>query len=256
MSSRTSNALTVALLVAPLIFAACAKRPVITGASAPAPVGAAVAQPAAPQQSAVGQPQTPAVRADQVPLPTERGLTTPSAEGPRGSTTAPPVVSGPATSMPTSPATPSQTTGPMAAAPSSPQPSGPAMAAAPPPTARALPKEFVEVAELRDVYFDFDRSDIRDGDAKTLDASAGWLKTNAEHLVLIEGHCDERGTNEYNLSLGERRARAAQNYLIAQGVQASRITIISYGEERPVCTEHNEDCWSKNRRAHFLVKPR
>ena len=74
--------------------------------------------------------------------------------------------------------------------------------------------------------------------------------------MLIEGHCDERGTNEYNLALGERRAKAAMNYLVSQGVQANRITIISYGKERPVCNEQNESCWSKNRRAHFLVKAR
>jgi peptidoglycan-associated lipoprotein len=74
--------------------------------------------------------------------------------------------------------------------------------------------------------------------------------------VLIEGHCDERGTNEYNLALGERRAKSTMNYLVSQGVQASRITIISYGEERPVCNEKTEECWAKNRRAHFLVKPR
>ncbi|MBI1961879.1 MAG: OmpA family protein, partial [Candidatus Rokubacteria bacterium] len=83
-----------------------------------------------------------------------------------------------------------------------------------------------------------------------------WLKSNANHLLLIEGHCDVRGTNEYNLALGERRAKSAMNYLVSQGVQASRITIISYGEERPTCTDKNEACWSKNRRSHFLVKPR
>jgi len=71
---------------------------------------------------------------------------------------------------------------------------------------------------------------------------------------LIEGHCDERGTTEYNLALGERRARATMSYLTGQGVQTSRITLISYGKERPVCTEHNEACWARNRRVHFLVK--
>jgi peptidoglycan-associated lipoprotein len=109
-------------------------------------------------------------------------------------------------------------------------------------------------ANLNDIRFDFDKYDIRPGDAKTLDADAGWLKANPQNLVLIEGHCDERGTNEYNLALGERRAKSTMNYLVAQGVQASRITIISYGKERPVCTEHNEGCWAQNRRAHFLTK--
>ena len=106
------------------------------------------------------------------------------------------------------------------------------------------------------MFFDFDKYDIRPADAKVLDSNAAWLKTNANNLILIEGHCDERGTNEYNLALGERRAKSAMNYLVSQGVQASRITIISYGEERPTCNEKTEECWAKNRRAHFLVKPR
>jgi peptidoglycan-associated lipoprotein len=150
-------------------------------------------------------------------------------------------------------------------APTSPGSSGaqlqPGTTATPAPTsptegARPAAKDFVAVPELRDVFFDFDKYDIRPPDAKTLDANASWLKSNGNMLVLIEGHCDERGTNEYNLALGERRAKAAMNYLVSQGVQASRITIISYGEERPVCSDKNEACWAKNRRAHFLVKPR
>jgi peptidoglycan-associated lipoprotein len=159
-------------------------------------------------------------------------------------------------------------TTPPAPAPPAPAPAAPPAAVTPPPapataapqtppaTARPSPKEFVSVPELKDIHFDFDKYDIRPGDAKILDTNASWLKSNPDQLVLIEGHCDERGTNEYNLALGERRAKATMNYLVSQGVQANRITIISYGEERPVCTEHNEACWSKNRRAHFLVKPR
>ena len=131
-----------------------------------------------------------------------------------------------------------------------------AAAAAPAQAPRPSPKEFMAVAALKEVYFDFDKYDIRPEDAKTLDANAAWLKSNGENLVLIEGHCDERGTNEYNLALGERRAKATMNYLVSQGIQANRITIISYGEERPVCTEKTEACWAKNRRAAFLVKPR
>jgi peptidoglycan-associated lipoprotein len=127
---------------------------------------------------------------------------------------------------------------------------------APTTTARPAVQDFAAVADLTDVFFDFDKYDIRPNDAKTLDANANWLKSNPNHLVLIEGHCDERGTNEYNLALGERRAKSTMNYLVSQGVQANRITIISYGEERPQCTEHTEACWAKNRRAHFLVKPR
>jgi peptidoglycan-associated lipoprotein len=154
---------------------------------------------------------------------------------------------------------------PSAAPPApTPSPSAPAASAAPAAAAaaapaqapRPVPKEFMAVAALKEVYFDFDKYDIRAEDAKTLDANAAWLKSNADNLVLIEGHCDERGTNEYNLALGERRAKATMNYLVSQGIQANRITIISYGEERPVCNEKTEACWAKNRRANFLVKPR
>jgi peptidoglycan-associated lipoprotein len=122
-------------------------------------------------------------------------------------------------------------------------------------TARPAPSEFLPVAELRDVHFDFDKYAIRPDDAAILDKNAGWLKAHANDLLLIEGHCDERGTNEYNVALGERRAQATLNYLVAQGVATRRITIVSYGEERPQCADHTEDCWAKNRRAHFLVKP-
>jgi peptidoglycan-associated lipoprotein len=116
------------------------------------------------------------------------------------------------------------------------------------------PKEFVESAALRDVFFDFDRYDIRGGDKGTLDENAKWLKSNQSALLLIEGHADERGTNEYNLALGERRAKATRDYLVSVGIDAGRITVISYGEERPTCTEKADACWAKNRRAHFLVK--
>ncbi|HEY7519722.1 MAG TPA: peptidoglycan-associated lipoprotein Pal [Methylomirabilota bacterium] len=114
--------------------------------------------------------------------------------------------------------------------------------------------DFATVPELTDVYFEFDKYDIGADGARALDGNARWLRSNRD-LVLIEGHCDARGTNEYNVALGERRAKAAMNYLVAQGVAASRITIVSYGEERPQCTQSDEACWSKNRRAHFLVKP-
>jgi peptidoglycan-associated lipoprotein len=154
-------------------------------------------------------------------------------------------------------AAPSPAPAPAPSVPSAaPAPPAPAPAAAPAPAPRPVPKEFMAVAALKEVYFDFDKYDIRPEDAKTLGANATWLKSNGDNLVLIEGHCDERGTNEYNLALGERRAKATMNYLVSQGIQANRITIISYGEERPVCTENTEACWAKNRRANFLVKPR
>ena len=142
---------------------------------------------------------------------------------------------------------------PAPVAPPPPAPTPPPTAApAPPPPA---PKEFQPNDNVKPIYFDFDKAVIRPGDAKILDASATWLKSNGTQLLLIEGHADERGTNEYNLALGDRRAKAAMNYLVAQGISADRMTIVSYGEERPVCTEHTEACWAKNRRSHFLTKP-
>ena len=149
---------------------------------------------------------------------------------------------------------------PIVAAPAPPPPPPPVAAPPPPPAPtaapapRPAPKAFQANDAVKTIHFDFDKADIRAGDAKILDASAAWLKANPTYLLLIEGHCDERGTNEYNLALGERRAKAAMAYLGAQGVRADRITVISYGEERPVCTERTEACWGKNRRDQFLVK--
>ena len=150
------------------------------------------------------------------------------------------------------PAAPIQESPAAAAAPPSPAPQPVVEAARPP----APPKDFADTANLQDIHFDFDKATIRPDAARLLDANAGWLRSNGNMLVLVEGHCDERGTNEYNLVLGERRARATINYLIGQGIAQDRLSLVSYGEERPLCTEHNEACWAKNRRAHFRVKER
>jgi len=120
---------------------------------------------------------------------------------------------------------------------------------------RPDPATFAENDNVKTIYFDFDRYDIRPGDAKTLEADAAWLKTH-DVLILIEGQCDERGTVEYNLALGDRRARAAMNHLVALGIAADRISTVSYGKERPVCDAHDESCWTLNRRAHIVVKSR
>jgi len=120
---------------------------------------------------------------------------------------------------------------------------------------RPAPATFAENPGVEPIYFDFDRYEIRPGDARTLEADAAWLKTN-DVQILIEGQCDERGTDEYNLALGDRRARATKNHLVALGIAADRISTVSYGKERPVCTEQSEACWALNRRAHIVVKPR
>jgi len=110
------------------------------------------------------------------------------------------------------------------------------------------------MSDLRDIHFEFDRYEIRTDDAVVLDANAELMKANPSWQVLIEGHADQRGTTDYNLALSDRRARASMNYLVSRGVRANRVNVISYGKERPVCKDASEDCWSKNRRAHFLVK--
>ncbi len=109
---------------------------------------------------------------------------------------------------------------------------------------------------LGDVYFDFDRSDLREDSRSRLARNAEWLRAHPEFEVTLEGHCDERGTNDYNIALGQRRAAAAREYLVSLGVASSRLRTLSYGEERPQCTSSDESCWSRNRRAHFLVTGR
>jgi len=104
------------------------------------------------------------------------------------------------------------------------------------------------------IHFDFDKYDLKPKAMMILDEKAAYLREHPEVRVLIEGHCDERGTNEYNLALGDRRANSAKNYLVRSGVAESRITTISYGEEQPLCMEHAESCWWKNRRAQFQVR--
>jgi peptidoglycan-associated lipoprotein len=115
------------------------------------------------------------------------------------------------------------------------------------------PKYVEEKDVLQDIYFDFDKYDIRPDAKPVLQKIASRLLKDTSFHVLTEGHCDERGTNEYNLALGDRRVKAVKDYLVALGIASSRIETISYGEEKPLCTEKTEDCWQKNRRAHFVI---
>jgi peptidoglycan-associated lipoprotein len=141
----------------------------------------------------------------------------------------------------------------------------------PPPVAESEPEPEAEPAErvethqyqdpnvqyasvLRPIQFDFNKYNIRSDAVATLEGIASLLKSNSDWKVLIEGHCDERGTNEYNLGLGEQRALATKRYLASLGVSESRFQTISYGEERPVASAHDEAAWAKNRRAEFRVE--
>jgi len=109
-------------------------------------------------------------------------------------------------------------------------------------------------AGLRDVFFGYDSWTISEDGRQTLTRDAEWMKSNPSALVKVEGHCDERGTSAYNLVLGEKRAKAARNYLVELGVGANRLSVVSYGKERPICNEHAESCYQQNRRSHLAIK--
>ena len=109
-------------------------------------------------------------------------------------------------------------------------------------------------SRLRDIHFEYDKALIRDTDKPVLLANAELLKNNPNVQVVVEGHCDERGTTAYNLALGAQRAAATRRYLVALGVSGSQISTVSYGEERPVCHSADESCWSRNRRGHTTVR--
>ncbi|MBN2134596.1 MAG: peptidoglycan-associated lipoprotein Pal [Acidobacteria bacterium] len=110
-----------------------------------------------------------------------------------------------------------------------------------------------QITDMQIVYFDFDKYNLRPDAIDSLQNNVSYLKANPTMGVIIEGHCDERGTNEYNMALGSKRASSCRNYLIANGISATRISVRSFGEERPVDMGHNELAWSKNRRAEFVV---
>ena len=124
-----------------------------------------------------------------------------------------------------------------------------------PPSDTPSPRNPASLASsLGDIFFDFDQYTIR-GDARSvLEADAMWIKSAVGKSILIEGHCDERGTQAYNLVLGEKRARSTKRYLEDLGVASSRLKIVSFGEIRPFCKEHDETCYQKNRRAHFVAQ--
>jgi len=140
--------------------------------------------------------------------------------------------------------------------------SAPPTEVAPPPRPAPAPVESSPLSKsleelnragyLKDAFFDYDKADLREDARAALSADADWLKKYGSTQVLIEGHCDERGTSEYNLALGDRRANAAKEYLASLGIDGARIKTVSYGKERPFCTQSSEDCWQQNRRAHFV----
>ena len=134
-------------------------------------------------------------------------------------------------------------------------PAPPPVTPPPPPTPPAVRMDDLFKEKVQDIFFDYDKADIRPNDMSTLQNNAAFLRQNGNVRFTIEGHCDERGSAEYNLGLGDRRANAAKEFLVQQGIQASRINVISYGEEKPVCRDQTEQCYQMNRRAHFTYNP-
>ncbi len=120
----------------------------------------------------------------------------------------------------------------------------------PPPPQPTLDELFLK--EVRDAYFDYNKADLRADAREALSKTADFLKNYPQVKVTIEGHCDERGSTEYNLALGDRRGNAAKQYLASLGVSADRLNVVSFGKEKPFCKESNEACWQQNRRGHFV----
>jgi peptidoglycan-associated lipoprotein len=123
----------------------------------------------------------------------------------------------------------------------------------PPPKAPEPTIEELFLQEVQDAYFDYNKADIRPDAREALGKTADFLRRYPQVKVTVEGHCDERGSTEYNLVLGDRRATAVRQYLISLGISADRMNTISYGKEKPFCMEHDEECWQKNRRGHFIM---
>jgi peptidoglycan-associated lipoprotein len=152
---------------------------------------------------------------------------------------------------------------PPATAPAPPPPPPPPPAPAPAPTPPALTPEEIfartSLEELNaqkplgDVFFDLDQSTLKDEGRAALQKNADWMKKYASTKITVEGHCDSRGSAEYNLGLGERRASSVKEYLTSLGIGADRVQTVSKGKEQPFCTEENEACWSQNRRGHFII---
>ena len=124
----------------------------------------------------------------------------------------------------------------------------------PPPPTPSVTDEDLFSQNIKDVYFDYDKADVRGDQQGSVQADSSFLGQHTNMNVLIEGHCDERGSTEYNLALGDRRASAVKDALVAAGVNGSRIKTISYGKEKPFCSESNEACWQQNRRGHFVYQ--
>jgi len=217
-----------------LLLSACAKRPEVVATPQPPTAGGPSVQ-----EPGAQKPAEPGLK----PPVTEPGA--PSAGGPRGGP------EGPSTDQ--MPGEAGAGAGPSASLP----PGSEAVPLPPSPPreepARQVAQVTPKVSPLKDIFFDFDKSEIRPDAKASLAEDITWLKAHPQAAIAIEGHCDERGTSEYNLGLGERRAKATRDYLVASAIDGKRLTTVSYGKERPFVLGHDETAWKWNRRAHFVI---
>ncbi len=235
-----------------LLLSACAKRPEVVATAQPPTAGGPSAQ--EPGASKPGQPGvTPSLT--EPGTAAEPGL--PPTGGPRGGpergTTGPTAGEAKPGEAGRGAAEGGAGGGPSAALPPGsevvPPPPSPPREEPVPQVAQLSPKE----SPLQDIFFDFDKSEIRPDAKASLAEDIAWLKAHPQGTITVEGHCDERGTSEYNLALGERRAKATRDYLVASAIDGKRITTVSYGKERPFVLGHDEAAWKWNRRGHFIV---
>lgn len=229
-----------------LLLTACAKKPEIV-ATAPPPTAAGTLAKEPGEQGPFqppGKPGTPGVGSPSAP-----GADGPLGGGPGGPLAGKPLEEG---------GGPEAGNGGAGLKPSAPLPPGTEAIAPPPSPPREEPLPQVAQATgkespLKDIFFDFDKSEIRQDAKASLMENVRWLRDHPGAAITIEGHCDERGTSEYNLGLGERRAKATKDYLISSAIDPRRIVTVSYGKERPFVLGHDESAWKWNRRGHFVV---
>jgi peptidoglycan-associated lipoprotein len=263
----------VGVLVGSMALMGCPYKPEVIqagpGAVGPAAAGAPGVAPAQPGPRA---PETPVTRPgapSEQPQPGAPSAAAPGAPGAAPSAAAPGAPGAPG-AAPSAAAPGAPGAAPSAAAPGAPGAPGAAPSAAAPGAPGAAPSAAAPGAPgapgaapgaaavpaaspLKDVFFDFDKFNIKDDQKAALNDNITYLKTNQRVRITLEGHCDERGTVEYNLGLGERRAKSTKDYLVAAGIAADRVNVISYGKERPFVLGHDESAWKWNRRSHFVI---
>ena len=247
MRTRTHTRALFGMLLAVVLFGAACKKPVVQAPPPPPPppveppARPTVTLQASPNQIQTGEPATLTWSStNATSLSLSPGVGNVTAEG---STRVTPSTSTTYTITATGPGGSADATARVAVAPPPP----------PPPAVHQPTMQELFDKEVKDAFFDYDKADIRPDARDALSATAKFLNSNSQVKVVLEGHCDERGSTEYNLALGDRRAAAAKQFLVSLGITADRIETVSYGKEKPFCSASTEECWQQNRRGHFVM---